>query len=122
VILINIKKYLNPKNYAYKINNFWKKLNLLINFINNNCAVIGKYFSSTVIHVNSSETQQNWMFLNRGYENEQLLKDLIQKIRHHTMVTYDRLLTTYNISQYILQNRIKGAFVETGTWWVDQQP
>lgn len=112
----NIKKYLIPENYAFKIKNAWIKFSKLISFTINNCDVTGNYFPSDVIHVNSIETQRNWAYLYRQYEDEKNLKNLIQRVRFHTMVTYDGLATTYNVSKYVIENRISGAFVETGTW------
>ena len=111
-----MNKYLLYENYAYKIHYYFEKMRKLLHFISNKCEIVGDYFSSSLIHVNSIENQKNWKYINRGYESEGKLKELIQEIRYYTMVTYDGLVTTYNISKYVLENNISGSFIETGTW------
>jgi len=71
-------------------------------------------FSSTFIHTNDLNVQKNWNLLHRGYEDEEKIKESIQLIRDHTMVTYDGLASLYNVVRYLEENKIQGSFIETG--------
>ena len=112
---MNFRKYFQVRSYDFKIRQYIKRL-IKAKEILNNGFIFGDQFSSGLIHTNSLETQRNWQSLYRGYEDELLIKETIQDIRHFTMVTYDGLMTTYNISKFVLENNISGVFVETGTW------
>lgn len=74
----------------------------------------GDLFPSDLIHTNDKRTLDNWGYLQRGYDDEPQIKDLISKIRSHTMVTHDGLLVTYDIARYLVRSKIEGSFVEAG--------
>ena len=71
-------------------------------------------FPSNFIHTNDKFTLKKLKYLIRGYDNEIEIQKHIKNIRLHTMVTYDGLLSLYQISKYIIQSNIEGSFVETG--------
>ena len=75
-----MNKYLSYKNYVYKLKVANKKLKSLLNFCSNGFEIIGDYFPSALIHVNSIENQRKWLFINRGYDNEIYIKDLNSKM------------------------------------------
>ena len=71
-------------------------------------------FPAILIHTNHDCTQKNWGFLNRGYNDEEFIKKCINLIRPYTMVTYDGLVSLFDITGYVIRTQIPGAFVETG--------
>ena len=73
-------------------------------------------FSSSMIHTNHEHVKSNWEFLNRGYDEEESMKEAICLIRPHTMVTYDGLVNCYHIVKYLEEAGIAGAIIETGVW------
>jgi hypothetical protein len=71
-------------------------------------------FPTNCIHTNSIWTISNWKYLNRGYSDELFIKNCIVKVRDYTMVSYDGLLSTFDISSHIVRTNIEGSFVEMG--------
>lgn len=71
-------------------------------------------FPADVVHSNDKWTLRRWEYLRRGYDDEVAIKDAIQSIRSHTMVTHDGLLATYDIARHLIRAKIPGAFVEMG--------
>ena len=50
----------------------------------------------------------------RVLDGEEFTKTCINLIRPYTMVTYDGLVSLFDIVGYAIRNQIPGAFVETG--------
>ena len=73
-------------------------------------------FSSSLVSVNDPFVQQNWRYLECGYDEESYIKDSIQIIRNHTMVMYRGLASLAYQIKYLKDNNISGSIVETGTW------
>lgn len=71
-------------------------------------------FPSSQIYTNDEYTLRDFKLLNRGYENEDCIKKCIEFIRPYTMVNHDGLLSLFDITRFISESGIKGAFVETG--------
>jgi hypothetical protein len=71
-------------------------------------------FNSYMIHTNSIFNQKNWKFLIRGYDDEYYMKDAIQTVRGFTMCSYDALINLFAIIRYLEEEKMPGAFVETG--------
>lgn len=71
-------------------------------------------FPPNFINVNIACNQKNWQYLMRGYDDENLIKEFIQKVCSYTMCSYDALISLASQVRYIEENNIPGAFVETG--------
>ena len=50
------------------------------------------------------------------YDLQGEIERAVEAIRHHTMVTFSRLATTYQIAAFCEDAAIPGAFVECGVW------
>src|SRR5580704_15687416 len=71
-------------------------------------------FSSSAIPLKEAEKFSR--YLDRGYRDEQTLKQLIKKISSNTMASYDAVATLIDQARHCEEQRIEGAFVELGTW------
>lgn len=54
--------------------------------------------------------------LNLGYIHEQEAFEVMQVVKHNTMLPYEQLVSVYEQVIYCEQNKIPGALVECGVW------
>jgi O-methyltransferase len=50
------------------------------------------------------------------YDLQEEVESAVDRVRYHTMVTFSRLATTYQIASYCDDAGVPGAFVECGVW------
>lgn len=50
------------------------------------------------------------------YDLQREIEDAVERVRHHTMVTFSRLATNYQMAAYCEEAGLPGAFVECGVW------
>ncbi len=72
-------------------------------------------FPSGFVEINDQFVQKNWEHLRVGYDEESYIKESIQLIRSHTMVSYHGLASLASQIKYLKDNNISGSVVETGT-------
>ena len=98
-------------------------------------AYAGAYYTSAMAHAKSIERpvgdheyrfSSNYIaleeaiahrdVLNRGYAEEETLREMAFAVRHHAMVSYDGLISLADRVRYCEANNIPGDLVECGTW------
>lgn len=51
-----------------------------------------------------------------GYDDEDVVKEAVKRVRGHTMTSFERLATLWQQVRYLDRYAIPGSFVECGTW------
>lgn len=73
-------------------------------------------FPTNMLHLSDPENWSQFGNLFRGYDDEEIFKEMIGSVVKHTMVTYDGLVGLLSMIRFCETSNLSGDYVEIGSW------